>query len=70
MMGRPYYTGFTVAVFVLLQAPGVTPVPPLGSAAGAGLWSHAHGDAGNTGFADVVTAPAGFPARKVTGLGD
>lgn len=34
-----------------------------------GSWSHAHGDAANRGFADVVTAPGSLPARKVMGIG-
>lgn len=34
-----------------------------------GSWSTAHGDAANTGFANVVTAPGTLPARKVTGIG-
>src|SRR5687768_3403707 len=37
--------------------------------ANAGPWSHARGDAANTGLADVITAPASLPTRKVTGIG-
>jgi outer membrane protein assembly factor BamB len=37
--------------------------------AGAGNWDHAHGDAGNTGFNDVVTLPATVASGKVDGLG-
>lgn len=32
-------------------------------------WTHTHGDARNAGLADVVTAPAGLPSAKVTGIG-
>jgi outer membrane protein assembly factor BamB len=35
----------------------------------AGSWDHLHGDAANTGFATVITAPASLPARRVTGIG-
>src|SRR5438270_11674704 len=37
--------------------------------AGAGNWDHPHGDAGNTGFNDVVTLPATVASGKVAGLG-
>jgi hypothetical protein len=32
-------------------------------------WERAHGDGANTGFADVITAPAGKGSRTVPGLG-
>lgn len=35
----------------------------------AASWDHAHGDAANTGFADVVTRPALRPERTVPGIG-
>lgn len=40
-------------------------VPP----AAAASWDHAHGDAANSGFADVVTRPALRPERTVPGIG-
>ena len=38
-------------------------------AANADDWDHAHGDAGNTSFNDVLTAPAGAPSVTIAGLG-
>jgi outer membrane protein assembly factor BamB len=48
----------TLAALVLANAP-----------AGAGNWDHAHGDADNTGFNDVVTLPATVASGRVGGLG-
>jgi hypothetical protein len=41
---------------IVLLAAGLFSLPPLPDAL---AWSHPHGDADNSGFADVVTAPAG-----------
>jgi outer membrane protein assembly factor BamB len=40
---------------------------PSGPAAGS--WDHLHGNAANTGSADVFTAPASLPSRRVAGIG-
>jgi hypothetical protein len=40
-----------------------------GVPADAGTWDHARGNAANTGFADVTTAPATAPLHTVPGLG-
>lgn len=37
--------------------------------AGAASWTHAHSDAGNSGFLDVMTTPARVPVATVPGLG-
>ena len=39
------------------------------AAAFAATWDHVHGDAANSGFADVYTQPAVKPSATVTGLG-
>src|SRR4051794_3877282 len=55
---RRALASITLAALMVANAP-----------AGAGNWDHAHGDAGNTGFYDVVTLPATVASGKVDGLG-
>lgn len=40
-----------------------------GRSALASTWDHSHGDAANSGFADVITRPARSPSKIVRGLG-
>lgn len=54
---------------ILQLAPTLGGVPGQFLPGGGGSWRHAHGNAANTGFINVFTAPAALPARKVSGLG-
>ncbi|MCA9457959.1 MAG: PQQ-like beta-propeller repeat protein [Nitrospira sp.] len=54
---------------ILQVAPTLGGVPGRFMPAAGGSWRHTHGDAANTGFANVVTAPGTLPSRKVSGLG-
>jgi hypothetical protein len=40
-----------------------------GAPASAATWDHPHGNAANTGFADVATVPAAAPMQSVPGIG-
>jgi hypothetical protein len=63
VIGRPArrrlaWQGAVVAALLLAGAPSY-----------AGTWDHPRGDAANTGFIDVTTAPATAPVQAVPGLG-
>jgi len=61
MPTRSIALAVVVAVaLALAPAPAVAATP----------WSHMHGDAANTGFVDILTAPATVALRKVTGIGN